>query len=89
MDDLVHDRGPIGCPTDRLGPEQGHVDGALASCQLDVADERLRQRVACGPAKVARARSGRAESEEDRLIVEGAKPMSRDERDEQVDGIRA
>jgi hypothetical protein len=35
------------------------------------------------------ARSGRAESEEDRLIVEGAKPMSRDERDEQVDGIRA
>ena len=89
--DVVHDRGAIGGPTDRLGAEQGHVHRALAS-------GRLRR---SGQARSAAARAGlttevaaprcdrRAESEEDRLIVERAKPMAGDKRDEQVDRVRA
>jgi hypothetical protein len=65
------------------------VHSALASGRLDVVDKRLRQRGARGPTEVAAPRSSRAESEEDRLIVEGSKPMAGDKRDEQVDGVRA
>jgi len=65
------------------------VHRALASGRLDVLDKRLRQRRPRLTTEVAAPRSSRAESEEDRLIVERAKPMAGDKRDEQVDGVRA
>jgi hypothetical protein len=51
--------------------------------------DRLGQRGARLPTEVAAPCDGRAQSEEDRFVVEGSEPMAGDEGDEQMDRIRA
>ena len=86
---LVDDPGGVGRPADRLGTEEGDVDGAERPRNLGIANEGGCELGAGCPTQEATLDDSRPEPQESRLIGQRLDPVSGDGSGEEVDRIRA
>ena len=85
--DLVHDRGGIGGPPDRLRAEERDVAGTQAASRLGIAAEGRGELGARGAPEEPALDDRRAEPEEDGFVDQRLESMARDRRDEEMDRI--